>query len=108
MGIESTESSAAQSGSPADGPFQLAECLKIGEAEKLHQDLQSRIEVPDLQIDGTAVHQIDTAAVQLLASFFADRAEAGLITAWSGVSDELRQVSQLLGVSQALSLSSKG
>lgn len=91
-----------------EGPLKLGASLKIGDAESLLLDLKSRIDVPDLSIDGTAVHQIDTAAVQLLAAFFAERADAGLITAWSGASEELREATQLLGVSQALSLSSKG
>jgi ABC-type transporter Mla MlaB component len=73
----------------------------------LQAELAERLdESGAVQIDGSAVDRIDTAALQLLAVFVRDvRAEAREVE-WVGCSAGLRKAANGLGLSMALGLDS--
>lgn len=84
--------------------LQLQERLSICEAHELKQTLISAQDAAAIELDGAAISQVDTPAIQLLISFFAARTARGLSTCWCSASQELRDVASLLGVSNQLAL----
>lgn len=55
-------------------------------------------------IDGCAVAQVDTAALQLLAAFSRDARAAGRTVTWTGVSDPLQRGVAVLGLNSLIEL----
>jgi anti-anti-sigma regulatory factor len=55
-------------------------------------------------IDGSRVEEVDTAILQLLASLWRTAAERGIACSWSGASDVVRRMANLIGVADVLHL----
>jgi anti-anti-sigma regulatory factor len=55
-------------------------------------------------IDATRVEEIDTAILQLLASLWRTAAGRGIACSWSGASDVVRRMANLIGVADLLHL----
>jgi len=76
----------------ARAPLALDADLRIGAAPALRESLLAALSAGEaVTLDGTAVGQIDTAGLQVLAAFSRDARAAGLPVAWAGVSDTLRR-----------------
>jgi anti-anti-sigma regulatory factor len=83
--------------------IELAAQLNISHAAELHRSLCATLtDGAAVEVDGTRVEEIDTAILQLLVSFWRDRAERGVGCAWNGVSPALRRTANLLGLSESL------
>ncbi|WP_267223544.1 STAS domain-containing protein [Dyella silvae] len=66
--------------------------------------LLEALDAPAVQLDGTAVERVDTAALQLLLTFRRGAAANGKTPTWSGVSDVMRDAAGVLGLVKALEL----
>ncbi|SFW62537.1 STAS domain-containing protein [Luteibacter sp. UNCMF366Tsu5.1] len=86
-------------------PLALDADLRIGAAPALRDALLGALAAGEaVQLDGTAVTQIDTAGLQVLAAFSRDARAAGLPVAWTGVSDPLRRGVSVLGLHALIEL----
>ncbi len=75
----------------------------IARAADLHRTLSARVlDGEAVVVDGTAVEEIDTAILQLLASLWRTCMERGISCTWHGASDVLRQTAGLIGVAELL------
>ena len=75
----------------------------IAGAADLHRTLSARVlDGEAVVVDGTAVEEIDTAILQLLASLWRTCMERGISCSWHGASDVLRQTAGLIGVAELL------
>jgi anti-anti-sigma regulatory factor len=86
-------------------PLALDVDLRMGAASALREALLGLLAagVP-VELDGAAVAQVDTAALQVLAAFSRDARAAGLPVAWTGVSDPLRRGVSVLGLHALIEL----
>lgn len=82
----------------------LGEDLGIEASAELKERLSAHLEASDLQLDGSAVRRVHTAAMQVLCAFFRSRRELGRRTELSGCSDALGDAARLLGLSTQLGL----
>lgn len=97
----------APEASPMAGPqvIRLDADLGIGEAAPLKALLCAAVDAPGLvELDGHAVEDIHTAALELFCLFCRDRRRAGRETRWLAPSPVLRSAAALLGLSSLLSL----
>jgi anti-anti-sigma regulatory factor len=86
-------------------PLALDADLRIAAAPALRDTLLKALAVGDaVELDGTAVAQVDTSALQLLAAFFRDARAAGLPVAWTGASDSLQRGVAVLGLNSLIEL----
>jgi anti-anti-sigma regulatory factor len=86
-------------------PLTLDADLRIGTAPALRETLLAALaEGGVVDIDGAAVAQVDTAALQVLAAFSRDARAAGVAVAWTGVSDSLRRGVSTLGLNALIEL----
>lgn len=76
----------------------------IGKIDDFRGTLASQLDTPELFVDASAVEAVDTASLQLLTAFVARRASKDMGVAWKGLSDEFRERVELLGLSDALSV----
>jgi len=73
-------------------PLALDADLRIAGAPALRETLLAALAAGEpIAIDGSAVGQVDTAGLQVLAAFSRDARAAGLSVTWAGVSDPLRR-----------------
>jgi anti-anti-sigma regulatory factor len=88
---------------PQPAPVRLDARVTIAQAADLHRALAVRIaDGGPIVLDGSAVEEIDTAILQLLASLWRTTRERGTPCAWQGTSDVLRNTAALIGVAEAL------
>ena len=84
-------------------PVRLDARVTITQAADLHRTLAVRVaDGGPIVLDGTAVEEIDTAILQLLASLWRTTRERGTPCAWQGTSEVLRNTATLIGVAEAL------
>ena len=90
---------------PSDGVFKLpAECVVSG-AGSLKADLARIIGCAEpVTLDAEQVQRIDTAALQVVASFVQERDKDGHATVWMGGAQALVSAAKLLGLSEILRL----
>jgi len=60
--------------------------------------LEALGEAEAIRVDGSAIEQVDGAALQLLASFVKTAGERSIEVSWAGVSQVLGDASQILGL----------
>jgi anti-anti-sigma regulatory factor len=90
-------------GAPQAAPLRLDARVTIAQAADLHRTLAARVmDGGPIVLDGTAVQEIDTAILQLLASLWRTTRERGTACAWQGTSDVLRNTATLIGVAEVL------
>jgi len=90
---------------PVAGPLALPAACVIDTVEVLRSDLLSRFALAmKVTLDATALQRIDTACLQVLASFARDRRAAGLPFEWTGVPDALTDAAALLDLTATLGL----
>ena len=79
--------------------------IDISDAEKLLEDLRATISAAsEIEIDGSKVERIDTAALQLFVSFYLGCQQQGLNVTWVGVSAPMHKAAENLGLEQVLGL----
>ncbi len=85
--------------------IKLEGVVNIAKAESLFHEMENIVrQCLPTKIHASEVSRVDTAALQLLASFISHMNTAGAKVEWSGVSDELLAAAKLLGMEQALNL----
>ena len=85
-------------------PVALDADLRIGAAPALRDRLREALGAGrGVAVDGAAVAQVDTAALQVLAAFARDAAKAGIAVAWAA-SDVLRKGVDGLGLKETIEL----
>ncbi len=83
----------------------LSDNLTIATVEALHEELESALSSGvDIVFDGSQVQRCDTAGLQTLLAFKKELEKHSHQLSWKGVSENLSQVSGLLGLEQALGL----
>ncbi|HZP12982.1 MAG TPA: STAS domain-containing protein [Nevskiaceae bacterium] len=88
--------------------FVLPALLGMEQAASLKQDLVSLAAMSGaIELDGSAVQQIATAPLQLLAAFARERQSRAAPMRWRGVSDPLHSAATTLGVTDALQLQAR-
>jgi ABC-type transporter Mla MlaB component len=96
----------ARSKQPGTTTISLAADLSIEQAPALQAELAQRLEQREpVQIDGSEVRRVHTAAMQLFCLFCRDRREAGRGVEFLKPSESLRQAAALLGASTLLQIS---
>jgi anti-anti-sigma regulatory factor len=86
-------------------PLMLDADLRIGAAPALRETLLAALAAGEgLDIDASAVAQVDTAALQVLAAFSRDARAASVAVVWTGVSDSLRRGVSVLGLNALIEL----
>jgi ABC-type transporter Mla MlaB component len=95
----------ARAGTAAVGRLVLGEECTLAEADALKRSLgrllaQSR----PVRLDVAALRRIDTAGLQLLATFVRDRRTAGRLTEWRGRAPALDAAADVLGLRGMLEL----
>jgi anti-anti-sigma regulatory factor len=89
--------------------IELSRRLDIADAVALHRDLLATIGKPGpVELDGTRVEGIDTAILQLLASFWRVATECGKACSWLGISPQLARAAHLTGLAEGMHLPSQG
>jgi len=79
--------------------------VNIAKAETLFHEMEEIVrQNHPVKIYAPEVTRVDTAALQLIASFIAHMKNAGTTVEWDGVSNELIAAAKLLGMEQALKL----
>jgi anti-anti-sigma regulatory factor len=90
-------------GAPQPPPVRLDARVTIAQAADLYRALAVRVaDGGPIVLDGSAVEEIDTAILQLLASLWRTTRERGTPCTWQGTSDALRNTADLIGVAEAL------
>jgi ABC-type transporter Mla MlaB component len=89
----------------SDESIKLEGVVNIAKAEVLFHEMEDvlRLSHPT-KIYAAEVTRVDTAVIQLIASFIADMNRAGTLVEWGGVSEEFLAAAKLLGMEQALNL----
>ena len=72
--------------------------------EGLHEQLTAIADQGEVELDGSEVSRIDTAALQLLAAFFVDRQRTGKSTRWASASDSLHDAAAVAGLHTQIGL----
>ena len=77
--------------------------LNVSQARALHDLLDQTLTQPmPMVLDASQIEQVDTAAMQVLASFCRQLRTQGATIRWAAVSLPLRQAGQLLGLGSLL------
>lgn len=85
--------------------IKLGGVVNIAKAEALFHEMEGiLLKGHPAKIHALEVSRVDTAALQLIASFIADMNTAGCTVKWAGVSDEITAAAKLLGMASALNL----
>jgi anti-anti-sigma regulatory factor len=89
----------------APAPIALDSDLRIGAAPALRDTLLTALDAArPVTLDGGAVAQVDTAALQVLAAFARDARAAGVAVTWAAASDTLRRGVGILGLNELIAL----
>jgi ABC-type transporter Mla MlaB component len=87
--------------------IKLEGVVNIAKAEVLFHEMEEVIRLSHpAKIYAPEVTRVDTAVLQLIASFIAHMNNVGASVEWCGVSEELLAAAKLLGMEQALMLRS--
>jgi len=79
--------------------------VNIAKADALFHEMEDIVRQNHAtKIYASEVTRVDTAALQLIASFIVHLNNAGTTVEWKGVSDELVAAAKLLGMEQVLNL----
>jgi len=85
--------------------IKLEGVVNIAKAENLFHEMEELVRhCNPTKIHASEVSRVDTAILQLLASFISHMSGEGAKVEWEGVSDELLAAVKLLGMEQALNL----
>ena len=89
----------------SEATLDLEGAVNIAKVEALHHEMEEilKLATPTV-INAGEVSRVDTAALQLLASFFSSMQGAEVEVKWGSVSDELRAAAKLAGLEQSISL----
>ena len=83
--------------------FVLPAALGMEQAASLKQDLLSLCAMSGaVELDGSAVQQVGTAPLQLLAAFARERTARAAPMQWRAISEPLRGAAATLGIAAAL------
>lgn len=90
---------------PKSTSYQLPDKMTIVNAEHVYNELEALLTEEQLHsIDGSAVTQIDTAGLQILASLKRTMQGEGTTLTWGAVSEPLKAAGSMSGLSQVLGL----
>lgn len=90
----------------SDASIVLEGVVNIAKVEALHHEMESLVEqATPTVINAAEVSRVDTAALQLLASFINTMNSTGVSVSWGEVSEELIAAAMLAGLDQTLNLS---
>lgn len=78
--------------------------LSIRKADALRTGLLPLVDAPAVTLDASDVARVDTAAMQVLAAFAAQRGSAGHMTDWQGADGPMVDAARMLGLCQTLGL----
>jgi phospholipid transport system transporter-binding protein len=79
--------------------------LRIGAAPGLREALLEKLALGEaVRLDGSAVAQVDTAALQVLGAFVRDARARDIEIQWHGASDTLRKGVVLLGLNETIQM----
>lgn len=85
------------------GKVTLAATCTIHEAAALKDHLLQQLEIGGaIEVDGSAVHRIDTAGLQLVLAFALDCLDRGIDYRWTGRSPELEEAIRTLAIGALL------
>ncbi len=89
----------------SDAAINLEGVVNIAKVETLHHEMEEVLKlVTPITINAGEVSRVDTASLQLFASFFKSMRAAEAEVTWEAASDELRAAAKLAGLEQALNL----
>lgn len=89
----------------ARGPFAVAAECTVADASSLKAGLAKLLDDTDIvTLDISAVQRIDTAGLQLIATFVREREARGRQVEWQGAAPVLATAAQLLGLDSLLKL----
>jgi phospholipid transport system transporter-binding protein len=85
--------------------FVLDSDLRIGAAPALREALLEKLALGGtVRLDGSAVAQVDTAALQVLGAFVRDAGARDIEIDWLGASDTLHKGAVLLGLNETIQM----
>ena len=89
----------------SEAAINLDGVVNIAKVEALHHEMEELLKVATpTVINAESVSRVDTAALQLFASFFISMRAAEVDVSWGSVSEELNAAAKLAGLDQVLSL----
>lgn len=89
----------------SDAAINLDGVVNIAKVETLHHEMEDILKsATPTVINAEGVSRVDTAALQLFASFFTSMQSAGAEVSWGSVSEELKAAAVLAGLDGALGL----
>lgn len=89
----------------SDAAINLEGVVNIAKVEALHHEMEDMLKLATpTTINAGEVSRVDTASLQLFASFFKSMSTAEVEVKWVSASDELRAAVKLAGLEQALNL----
>ncbi len=87
------------------GEFAVAAECTVADASSLKSGLAKLLDAPDaVTLDVSAVQRIDTAGLQVIATFIRERESHGRLVEWRGTAPALTAAAKLLGLSTLLKL----
>lgn len=90
----------------SEATINLDGVVNIAKVESIHHEMEDLLKVATpTVINAQEVSRVDTAALQLFASFFKSMRAADVEVSWGDVSDELRAAAKLAGLNEILGLS---
>jgi|SRR5882757_4683449 len=96
---------AAATEKAASGPFAVAAECTVADASSLKAGLAKLLDDTDIvTLDISAVQRIDTAGLQVIATFVREREARGRLVQWQGAAPALATAAQLLGLGSLLNL----
>jgi anti-anti-sigma regulatory factor len=99
-----TAAPAPSAAPPQNSAVSLGDTLTIAEAASMHSDLMKRLGEKQTVLDASALTRVDTAGLQLLASFVRTAEARGARIEWRGAQPALRESARRLGLEGALRL----
>jgi phospholipid transport system transporter-binding protein len=94
-----------QESAVSTGILVLDSDLRIGAAPALREALLEKLALgAAVRLDGSAVAQVDTAALQVLGAFVRDARARDIEIQWHGTSDTLHKGAVLLGLNETIQM----
>jgi len=85
----------------------LAPSLGVADVRAMYEMLGSLLTGKSLiSLDGGQVEHLDTAAMQVLTSFYRTASDRGLVLTWKKISPGLQRAARLLGLESTLGMTS--
>ncbi|KZY31200.1 MULTISPECIES: lipid asymmetry maintenance protein MlaB [unclassified Oleiphilus] len=89
----------------SEAAIELEGVVNIAKVESLHHEMEEILKLASpTVISAGEVSRVDTAALQLFASFFTSMRTAEAEVSWGSVSEELQAAAKLAGLEQMLNL----